>query len=489
MVLCVKLGIVQKKGLDDAAPYIETAALIAGMGAYDVYGGGGGNYNQLISGGPMAMSAQSSYDEIGGITYSHSEYIGDLYGPDNASFTVVKYPVNVGMSSVFPWLSQIAANFEEYQLRQMVVEYRSMVEANQTDSGLNGEIIMASNYNPNAKPFADKATMLQYFGAQSGKVTEGCVHGIECDPSKLQGDGHKFVRNTPVVYGQDLSDYDQALLQIAVNNCPTNYQNQQLGELWVHYTVTLQKPRMYTSLGLAIPKDIYVNKTGVVMTENATAATGFAIGNPTGLLSGQQNSIGCKVTNADIVYPYNVTATGSGKNVSITFPVGYSGNVKIKYLAEGTGLANTSASAGVGNSLDGLWGAFYAPSLNTGTAGTVFGNIQLINDIFGCATGQFDVSSSPVSSMGGFVANMNNTGNHESAALSTSQCSVFGEMHVRVKAATNGVDNRVVLNMHPLWSMTTVLSATCEIEEYNYQYGEPTDSVQLINPLGVLTSI
>ena len=104
-----------------------------------------------------------------------------------------------------------------------------------------------------------KQDMLQAYGTTVAKITdEDILHGIECDPSKIKGDAHKFIRSGQTT--QDKHDFDWGLFQIAVDNTPAVLSNKVIGELYVSYTVKLSKPRLFAALGLSIPQDQFLVK-------------------------------------------------------------------------------------------------------------------------------------------------------------------------------------------------------------------------------------
>ena len=291
--------------------------MVTGQGLYT----GRGSYtdNALIDTGlgvaeevPVFASAG---DETGMVCVSKKEYICDIYGP-STSFNVQSFSLNPGLEGTFPWLSQVAQNYDEYDFKQLMFTFRSTTtDIGSSTSGQCGTVIMATNYNAAAPSFADKVSMMEYDSAMSCKATESMRHGVECDPTKLSGSEGKYVRNNPVVVAQDLKTYDHALFQIGVANAPTAYINQSLGELWVTYTCELRKPKFYAAKGLGISQDLFVSGNG-------TDAVDFWLGSQAGLLQAQQNNIGTRVTL-------------SANNILLTFPASYAGFLEIKLVVEG----------------------------------------------------------------------------------------------------------------------------------------------------------
>lgn len=230
---------------------------------------GRGNYvqnpqsNILLNGSNPTSTVptfQSLGDETGALVITHSEYMSDVYGLDSGrDFQSTSYSMNPGLNRMFPYLSQIAANFEEYEFIQMVVTYKPKLNPNlTTTNGQLGSVMMFTDYNPDDEKKESKQHMIQGYGTTNGRVTDELLHFVECSPDKLKGDGHRFVRvRNPITASGRLMDYDHGLFQVAVSNTPSSLANESLGELYVSYTVKLLKPRIYTLYGLALDTDYY----------------------------------------------------------------------------------------------------------------------------------------------------------------------------------------------------------------------------------------
>nr|UOF78169.1 capsid protein [Cressdnaviricota sp.] len=209
---------------------------ITGRGAYST--------NNLINTKRHARRVSSTMDESGAVVISHREYIQDLVTsstlPAGAFQTLFFCAINPGLALMFPWLSQMAQFFEEYELIQLIFEYKSMVtEGNNTASGT---VIAATQYNPTNAAFLSKQNMENYEHANSVKVTENFIHGVECDPAKNGGNAIEYIRtSTNIPTGQDPKTFDLGVFQIAANGCPQNFA---LGELWVQYKVKLRKAKV-----------------------------------------------------------------------------------------------------------------------------------------------------------------------------------------------------------------------------------------------------
>jgi len=322
------------------------ASMIGGHGMYT----GRGEYvasNNLVTGADSDMihqnqpaSMSTSGDETGTVTLSHREYITDIFGPvAGNSFNVQTYSLNPALQSTFPFLSQLASNYEEYEFIQMVWSYKSTTtDIGNSTTGQCGTVIMATNYNAASPPFQDKGLMMEYAHSQSCKVTEHMVHGVECDPQKNAGSSILYTRPGPVGPNQDIKTYDLGTFQLAVANSPPAYANLPIGELWVVYTIKLRKPKLFVTRGLDVDKDEFINETAL------TPTNWFGVSGSSSFLTAQQSNIGC-LLQPGVTYAYTGTVVPaqtatSGAGLSIFIPAAYNGNLRLTIKLAGTGFTS-----------------------------------------------------------------------------------------------------------------------------------------------------
>lgn len=172
---------------------------------------------------------------------AHREYIQDIIG--TAAFNNLSFPLNPGVASTFPWLATLAQNFQEYRIKGLVFEFRSLL----TDFVTNGQpgvIVLATNYNADAAPFATKIQMENSEFAVSTKPTTNMMHGLECavDQTTFK---QRYVRTGAVPANQDLRLYDWGNFQLATQANPVVT----LGELWISYEVEFFKPIIPLTIG------------------------------------------------------------------------------------------------------------------------------------------------------------------------------------------------------------------------------------------------
>lgn len=243
-------------------PEAVVPAMAAGYTGSGLYGRGAYTYtsrNSLISGGKPSMSVQSGYNDNQELVITHCEYIQDVFAPSDSNFHNETMSVNPGLMESLPWLSQIAANYEEYEFIQLLFHFKSTVDAGNTANGATGTIILATNYNSDQPSFTAKEPMIQYHGAVSGRLTDGIDHGVECDPRKNAGTAIRYVRTNAPGKNESKKDFDLGRFQFAVTNAPSGFYNQQIGELWATYKIKLGKPRLYSSLYKNLPYDRWID--------------------------------------------------------------------------------------------------------------------------------------------------------------------------------------------------------------------------------------
>lgn len=255
---------------------------------------GRGSYvtNDLVSmAGAKAVVPEFQRTDIHEFVYSNKEYLCDIYAPPtNVPFSIQTFAINPALQQTFPWLSQLALNFEEYEMIQLIFTYKSTVADFASASGQVGQIVMATQYNPSAEDFADKDEMMLYEGGMSCKTTESMIHGVECDPAKLQQGATKYTRGGSLPPTEDLKSYDIGKLSLAILNCPSTYANQQLGELWVSYTIKLRKPKVASNNAYNVQRAVFTNAA-----VGATTAQCFGMSTDDNLISDPRATFGVTV--------------------------------------------------------------------------------------------------------------------------------------------------------------------------------------------------
>lgn len=176
------------------------------------------------------------------IVISGREYIQDISSSNVGS--VLSFMLNPGNPTVFPWLSQLAALYEEYEFLGLVFEFRSTsaTVAISTSTMAMGSVVMATDYDCEDATFTSKRNMeAAEFSTQS--VPYACqYHPIECDPRRnVISRGYVVPGATSVssVPGDPRLSI-LGVTSIGVFNTPTT--GDSIGELWVTHHTKLSRP-------------------------------------------------------------------------------------------------------------------------------------------------------------------------------------------------------------------------------------------------------
>lgn len=178
---------------------------------------------------------------------NHREYLKELVsGPmsvvnpsSGTLFQLETIALNPGNSDLFPWLSQLASNFQEYEIRGMIVELKT--EAADYSSNFNiGAMFMSADYNVLNPAPVNKRELENQEYATSSKPSNSLIYGVECAPS-LTSTPHLFVcQNREYPAGADKRLYDLCNLHIGSQGLPAA--NTVIAEIWVSFEVALFKP-------------------------------------------------------------------------------------------------------------------------------------------------------------------------------------------------------------------------------------------------------
>lgn len=426
---------------DMVNPLGQALATHAGKGLYK----GRGVYaaNNLVSdGGALASSIVPQFhpSDMHTIEYSNREYVRDIFAPaSNSVFELQTWELNPGLPTSFPWLSQLAVNFEEYELIQLAYTFKSTVADFAASSGQVGQVIMCTQYNPDSGNFATKDEMMLYEGGMSCKTSESMIHGVECDPSKLAGAAQKYVRVGNIPASEDLKNYDLGKTSLAVVNAPSTYANQQIGELWVSYTIRLRKPKIASGNAYNVRRDVFISPQTVV------ASTGIGL-KYSELLSSSRNSLGTAITiGTGATIPTagtddlrNATAgtvnAGIVEQFRLTFPSEFSGVLRIRVIWQ----------ANVNNP------SYFVPvSLAPST-------IFRFKDIAG-------VDQNTNGKEWSHILHTKNDAEQPVAMARQVDC----ELHLRIQPPSNGLPNVLVFGTEAAITSSSINSFFIEVTQYN----------------------
>lgn len=169
----------------------------------------------------------------GSVIVTHREYIKDIQG--SATFVNTSQPIQPAIPIIFPWLSSIAARYEQYRFKKLHFCFET---EKPTSSG--GSLMMAVDYDASDAAALGKASLMSYYGAVRSPIWSECT--FECDPRSLTGFGpRRFTRIGSLAGDQDIKTYDIGTFQIATQGCADA---SVIGELYVEYTIELYTPQI-----------------------------------------------------------------------------------------------------------------------------------------------------------------------------------------------------------------------------------------------------
>jgi len=232
---------------------------------------GSGDYkvasNSLLGNQPAMFSPTKN-----GVRITHREFLGDITGSTGFSISSA-YPLNAAYSTTFPWLSNVASEFEEYEFLGLVFEFRSSSgSAISSSSSALGTVIMATDYDATNPAFVNKQAMESYQYCVSGVPFNNLLHPVEC--KRYQNVlGRLYTREvTESTTGNDLRFTDMGNFFIATSGMQSAYT---IGELWVSYDVRLYKPRLTSVSGVPTVQYFHAVQGTGTSTAAAPLSTGF----------------------------------------------------------------------------------------------------------------------------------------------------------------------------------------------------------------------
>jgi len=216
---------------------------VTGTGAYHV------KRNSLMPSIDMTGTVPrvSNQQNSEAFVVSHREFLKDVTSgvfevgsTDSTEFTVESWSLNPANTALFPWLSSIAGNFQEYQLRGCLVEYKTTCSDLSTTLNL-GSVIMTADYNVLADGPVNKQLMENMENAGSCKPSMSLIMPIEYAKSLTSVSTHLYVGPIDAADG-DLRLYDLCKIYFASMGIPR--ERVKIGEFWVTYEVAFYKPKL-----------------------------------------------------------------------------------------------------------------------------------------------------------------------------------------------------------------------------------------------------
>lgn len=296
-------------------------SFLKGLGSYSL---SNIKHNVLIK--PDIPQIRNTVYTEGGTIIRHREYLGPIVTSATAGqFDITSYPLNPAQSSTFPWLSQLAANYEEYKPNGLMFEFRSTASdaiASSTNLAL-GQVMMCTQYDPTDPEFSSDIELLNYSWAQSGKVSDNVQHFVECDP-KQSPLSHLYTRAGSESSPSDLRFSDFGRFSIATQGLQGT--SVQIGQLWVTYEFIMYKPKLGEDQAEGGGIFMYQNRSGSVTSAviwgNPLSGGDFWQGNNIDITLGyiQNNEPTITFPPSSVGRTYSVQITLSGDSTASVVP-------------------------------------------------------------------------------------------------------------------------------------------------------------------------
>jgi hypothetical protein len=285
---------------------------------------GAGDYqvtsNSVVSSMKASNSIPSMHTNDQSVIVRHKEFVMTVTG--STSFQVRRsLIINPGRATTFPWLANIASNYQQYRIKGMVFHYVPTSGASVASSNTSlGSVMLQTSYRSTDTVPVDKIELLNEYWSSEAVPSEPFCHPIECNP-KENPFNIQYVRTDGAVIPVSDSPllYDLGVTHVAVQGQQVN--GAELGDLWVTYEVELKKP---------------------IITSNATTSGYFTAGINTGGLSLANPLTGMAFSRGNI----GIIASGN----TVTFPANVFGTffVFVAYTGSLTNFTQVAAPT-VGN--------------------------------------------------------------------------------------------------------------------------------------------
>jgi hypothetical protein len=171
-------------------------------------------------------------------TVTHTEYFASVTSA-STSYAVVSYPVNPGVGSIFPWLSQVAQRYQTYKFRSLVFNYHTRAATSQV-----GTVGLVFDFSATDPAPSSQMLALSY----RDKVADSPWKEMNFRLDLAQGDhlASRFIRSGLPTGSYDLKTMDLGNLHVFTDGVAAS---DNLGLLEVTYVVELYTPQMVFGVG------------------------------------------------------------------------------------------------------------------------------------------------------------------------------------------------------------------------------------------------
>jgi hypothetical protein len=226
---------------------------------------------------PTAYSARTQFvpprSKLSTRRLQNRELVATING--SVAFAATTYAINPGVALSFPWLTNIANNFQQYRFHRLRYVFVTRV-----GTGVAGNVILSPEYNPN-----NRVPQSETEAVNTQDATEDVVwreNACTLDVGAMFPIGPRKQVRAQALPG-DLQAYDAGKLTVGTVGMADA---SSVGKLWVEYDVELFVPESSPNTHVNTSASVYIKNSGQVVSTGAqtaitwtTAQDGLGLGN------------------------------------------------------------------------------------------------------------------------------------------------------------------------------------------------------------------
>jgi len=207
---------------------------------------GGGDYvmstppqnNTLLGTTGVSSQVPAMHQEGLGVRVVHREYIADF--DMTTAFTVSTFVIDPTNVHTFPWLSQIAGSFQEYEIFGLIFEFKSLSSLAVTGTPGMGSITAAVKYDVYEPAPINKTDLANSLFATSTRPSNDMIIPVECKRDQTSLPRLRIAE--PGSGGADLRFSQFGNFYVVTQGAEVPYTG--AGEMWCSFDIGLYKPRL-----------------------------------------------------------------------------------------------------------------------------------------------------------------------------------------------------------------------------------------------------
>jgi hypothetical protein len=186
------------------------------------------NFSKGLSKGPLHIKTKD-----GSFAIRRREFLRNISPSDSDEFGVIKFIVNPGISTTFPWLSSLSRSFQKYKVRNLRLEYKTACS-----TFLPGMVMIAPVFNIKDRIPTSKIELLEYSYCKRAPVWKDFSVDVRGNDLSYK---EYYIRDNASSNVSEEFLYDCCYFCVAADGVTeeTTY----IGEIWLEYDLILEQPR------------------------------------------------------------------------------------------------------------------------------------------------------------------------------------------------------------------------------------------------------